>query len=77
MFQQYPQNFLNADEVDHIRKQAAIVNLPNEVIVNKKFLHTNDKDGVSNGTIFSRKGICVFEIDNLIWGATYYFMLSI
>lgn len=33
------QNFLNADEISHLKKKAAILNLSNEVIVNKNFLH--------------------------------------
>ena len=37
---------MNADEVKHIQKQAVIDNLSNEVIVNKNFLHTNDRTSV-------------------------------
>ena len=32
------QDFLNADEIQHLEKKAAITNLSNDVIVNKKFL---------------------------------------
>ncbi|XP_063678313.1 ATP-binding cassette sub-family C member 4-like isoform X2 [Bolinopsis microptera] len=43
------QEFLNADEVKHLQKKAAIMNLKNEIIVNKNFLHKDEKGLHKNG----------------------------
>ena len=63
--QKYPQNFLNADEVKHIQKQAVIENLSNEVIVKKNFLHTNDRTDFNDDPGFPEKGIQNFWPDFL------------
>jgi hypothetical protein len=43
------QEFLNADEIKHLHKKAAIMNLSNEIIVNKNFLHKDTKETKING----------------------------
>ncbi|KAL5251848.1 hypothetical protein ACHWQZ_G014863 [Mnemiopsis leidyi] len=43
------QEFLNADEIKHLHKKAAIMNLSNDVIVNKNFLHKENKEIKTNG----------------------------
>jgi len=45
-----PQDFLNASEITHLKKQAAIMNLSNDVIVNKNFIHKEEEKTVANGT---------------------------
>ena len=42
------QDFLNADEIKHLQKKAAILNLSNDIIVNKNFLHKEKKE---NGVV--------------------------
>ena len=49
------QEFLNADEIKHLHKKAAIMNLSNEVIVNKNFLHKESKESKTNGVV-DKKG---------------------
>ncbi|XP_063690754.1 ATP-binding cassette sub-family C member 4-like [Bolinopsis microptera] len=43
------EDFLNADEIKHIHKKAAISNLTNDVIVNKSFLHKDAEASNNNG----------------------------
>jgi hypothetical protein len=78
--QQLIQDFLNANEIQHLQKQAAITNLTNEVIVNKNFLLTH-----SNGTDISEKGssfspLCsIFAmlcISVLVYGAQNHWKLN-
>ena len=38
----YFQDFLNADEIQHLHTKAAIMNLADEVIVNRRFIHFKD-----------------------------------
>lgn len=49
------QEFLNADEIKHLHKKAAIMNLSNDVIVNKNFLHKENKEIKTNG-VANKKG---------------------
>ena len=65
LFQKYSQDFLNADEVKHIQKQAVIDNLSNEVIVNKNFLHTNDRtDTINDDPDSPEKGIQIVGLNS-------------
>ena len=51
------QEFLNADEIKHLQKKAAIMNLKNEIIVNKNFLH-KDENGLHKNGISDKNGEC-------------------
>ena len=38
----YFQDFLNADEIQHLHTKAAVMNLADQVIVNRRFIHYKD-----------------------------------
>ncbi|XP_063685261.1 ATP-binding cassette sub-family C member 4-like [Bolinopsis microptera] len=57
------QDFLNADEIKHIYKKAAIMNLTNEVIINKSFLHKEPELRENHGLKVLQTGVKTESIE--------------